>query len=99
MIHSFRYVEDTALVVVDGVPTPPGMFGRLEIVWANGSKGAYLDVNRRTYEDFAAAESRGKFLNSVIKPGFRYERSQEAVDDAKPTEQASTPEVAPDAPQ
>lgn len=34
------------------------------------------------------------------KPGFRYEKQpQEAVDDAKPTEEASTPEIAPDAPQ
>lgn len=80
MIQSFRFTDERE---VDGVS-----FGRLEIIWANGGKGAYLDVNRRTYEDFVAAESRGKFLNSVIKPGFRYERTQEKADEQRQEEAA-----------
>ena len=76
MKFSFRYVEEK---VVDGVG-----FGRLEVLWSNGSTGAYLDVNRRTYDDFVTAESRGKFLNRVIKPGFKYVRG---VDEKKSEEQ------------
>ena len=88
MKFSFRYVEEK---VVDGVG-----FGRLEVLWQNGTSGAYLDVNRRTYDDFVTAESRGKFLNRVIKPGFKYERTG-AVADAKAPEEAKTPEEPSDA--
>ena len=88
MMKSFRYVDEHD---VEGVP-----FGTLEITWTNGSVGAYLEVNRRTYEDFAASESRGKFLNSQIKPNFAYKR-QEAVDEPETQEQAKTPEEPPDA--
>jgi hypothetical protein len=73
MIKSYQYTPEGE---VDGVP-----FGRLEIKWSNGASGAYLDVNRRTYEEFAEAKSLGKFLNSVIKPSFRYVRTQEPPDD------------------
>jgi hypothetical protein len=73
MLKSYRYVPTGT---VDGVP-----FGDLEIEWTNGSKGAYHDVNLRTYEEFAGAKSLGKFLNTVIKPNFRYERTQEPPDD------------------
>ena len=80
MKFAFRYVDEKE---VDGVS-----FGRLEVLWQNGTAGAYLDVNRRTYEDFLATESRGKFLNSVIKPGFKYARiEQEKTDDGKNEEQ------------
>ena len=88
MMKSFRYVDEHT---VEGV-----VFGTLEVTWANGSVGAYLDVNRRTYEEFEKAESRGKFLNSVIKPGFSYKR-QEAANNAKEAEQAKTPSEPPDA--
>jgi KTSC domain len=73
MIREYRFVDQHT---VDGVP-----FGTLEICWTNGSKGAYHDVNLRTYEEFAGAKSLGKFLNTVIKPNFRYERTQEPPDD------------------
>lgn len=80
MMKSFRYLEET---IIDGVT-----FGRLEVEWANGTKGAYLDMNQRTYDEFVAAESRGKFLNSVIKPGFKYARiEQEKTDDGEKEEQ------------
>ena len=78
MKFSFRFVDEK---VVDGVG-----FGRLEVLWSNGTTGAYLDVNRRTYEELVAAESRGKFLNRVIKPGFKYVRG---VDEKKSEEQTS----------
>ena len=84
MIQSFRFTDEKE---VEGVG-----FGRLEIIWKNGTKGAYLDVNRRTYEDFVSAESRGKFLNSVIKPGFKYARieQEETTDGEKDKEEQGT---------
>lgn len=82
MKFSFRFIEEKA---VDGVG-----FGRLEVLWQNGTQGAYLDVNRRTYDDLVTSESRGKFLNRVIKPGFKYERTG-AVADAKSQDEAKTP--------
>ena len=88
MMKSFRYLEET---IIEGVT-----FGRLEVEWNNGSKGAYLNVNRRTYDDLVSAESRGKFLNSQIKPNFAYKR-QEAAADAKEPEEAKTPEEPSDA--
>jgi len=68
MMKAYRFLPET---VNDGVT-----FGRLEIEWANGSKGAYLDVNQRTYDDLMTAPSAGKYLNSVIKPNFRYVRQE-----------------------
>ena len=78
MKFSFRFVDEK---MVDGVS-----FGKLEVRWQNGTLGAYLDVNRRTYEDFLATESRGKFLNSVIKPGFKYARIEEEKAEDVPAE-------------
>jgi hypothetical protein len=69
----YRFIEEK---VVDGIS-----FGRLEVRWPNGSTGAYFDVNRRTYDDLVKADSRGKFLNSQIKPNFKYERIQEPEQD------------------
>ena len=82
MMRSFRYVDEHD---VGGVT-----FGTLEVTWSNGTRGAYLDVNRRTYEEFVKADRRGKFLNSQIKPNFKYKR-QEPLDDAEAKEQAKTP--------
>lgn len=81
MIRSFRYVQETD-ADNDGVA-----FGRIEIIWGNGSKGAYLDVNRRTYEDFLASESRGKFLNSQIKANFKYEKTIDSGTVVEPSQQ------------
>ena len=84
MKFSFRFIEEKT---VDGVG-----FGRLEVLWSNGTTGAYLDVNRRTYDDLVTSESRGKFLNRVIKPGFKYVRGE---DEAKGKEkEAPGPEAA-----
>jgi hypothetical protein len=83
MKFSFRFVEEKS---VDGI-----MFGRLEVMWPNGTTGAYLDVNQRTYDDFVSSESRGKFLNRVIKPGFTYVRGE---DEKKAAEEAPSPETA-----
>ena len=91
MKFSFRYVEEK---VVDGVG-----FGRLEVLWQNGTTGAYLDVNRRTYDDFVTAKSRGKFLNSQIKPSFKYVRgsndktSEEQSKEAPASDEAPAPEA------
>lgn len=77
MKFSYRFTDEK---LVDGIT-----FGRLEVMWPNGTTGAYLDVNRRTYDDFVASESRGKFLNRVIKPGFTYVRGE---DEKKAAEEA-----------
>ena len=78
MKFSFRWADEK---LVDGV-----LFGTLEVRWQNGTQGAYLDVNRRTYEEFVESESRGKFLNRVIKPGFKYARIEEEKAEDVPAE-------------
>ena len=80
MKFAFRFTDEK---VVDGVS-----FGRLEVLWSNGTTGASIDVNRRIYDEFLASESRGKFLNRVIKPGFKYVRGadEEKAKEEKPRE-------------
>ena len=85
MMRSFRYVDEHD---VGGVT-----FGTLEVTWSNGSVGASLEVNRRTYEDFVKADSRGKFLNSQIKPNFKYKRQEVEDDTEKPADEASKKEA------
>jgi hypothetical protein len=47
----------------------------LEIELINGDIYQYLDVPKHVYEDLLSAESKGRYLNMVIKPmGFRYQK-------------------------
>ena len=46
----------------------------LVIVYKSGSVYLFKDVPREIYDDFLKAESKGKFMNSVIKPNYKYER-------------------------
>jgi KTSC domain len=89
MQFSFRYTEPK---MVDGVE-----FGRLEVMWKDGRTGAYLDVNRRTFDEFLASPSRGRFLNQVLKPSFKYVRGEdekvEAKKDAAPQTEAREPGI------
>ena len=38
------------------------------------AKYLYKDVDEQTFEDFEKAESKGKFLNKVLKKDFKAER-------------------------
>jgi hypothetical protein len=39
---------------------------------SEGSLYAYLGVSPAVWRDFAAAESKGTFVNEVLKPGYRF---------------------------
>ena len=39
-----------------------------------GAKYLYKDVDEQTFEDFEKAESKGKFLNEVLKKEFKAEK-------------------------
>lgn len=80
MFKAYRWIPGP---VIDGVE-----FGTLEIEWNNGSKGAYHEVNRRTFDDFEAAKSRGRFINESLKPAFKYVRQEpeDAEGQEKPTD-------------
>jgi hypothetical protein len=42
------------------------------VQFAGGSLYAYADVSPRMWREFEAAESKGGFVNLVLKPGRRY---------------------------
>lgn len=44
----------------------------LEVEFRNGGVYQYLDVLRREYAGFQEAESKGRFLNTEIKPNHPY---------------------------
>ncbi len=46
----------------------------LYVRFHHGGTYAYFDVDRSVYEEFAEAESKGKFLASEIKPRYQYQR-------------------------
>jgi hypothetical protein len=46
----------------------------LEVEFRNGGVYQYLDVPGDEYEGFREADSKGRFLNSEIKPHHRYRR-------------------------
>lgn len=44
----------------------------LEVEFRNGGVYQYLDVDDHEYDDFQGAESKGRYLNTEIKPRHRY---------------------------
>lgn len=46
----------------------------LVIDFTSGAKYLYKDVDEQTFEDFEKAESKGKFLNKVLKKEFKAEK-------------------------
>lgn len=44
------------------------------IDFTSGAKYLYKDVDEQTFEDFEKAESKGKFLNKVLKKEFKAEK-------------------------
>jgi hypothetical protein len=49
-------------------------YKELWVYFHNKTVYKYLDVPKIVYEKFMKAESLGKFLNSEIKPNYKYER-------------------------
>ena len=45
-----------------------------EVEFANGSTYRYLNVPTEAYKDFVLSPSKGKFLNTKIKPQFKFEK-------------------------
>lgn len=45
----------------------------LDLWYAGGDRYSYFDVPPETYEALLAAPSAGAFVNSEIKPAFRYQ--------------------------
>jgi hypothetical protein len=48
----------------------------LEIAFESGGMYRYLDVPATVYDQLRAAESKGRFVNEVVKPRYRYARLQ-----------------------
>lgn len=46
----------------------------LEVEFRNGGVYQYLGVPSDEYDEFMEAESKGRFLNTEIKPNHRYRR-------------------------
>jgi hypothetical protein len=46
----------------------------LEIAFESGGVYRYLDVPAAICERFRAAESKGRFVNELVKPRYRYVR-------------------------
>ncbi|HEX6909402.1 MAG TPA: KTSC domain-containing protein [Longimicrobium sp.] len=46
----------------------------LEVEFRNGGVYQYLDVKDDEYEEFQEADSKGRYLNTEIKPTHRYRR-------------------------
>jgi hypothetical protein len=46
----------------------------LEVEFRNGGVYQYLDVPGDEYDEFREADSKGRFLNTEIKPHHRYRR-------------------------
>jgi len=49
----------------------------LEIEFISGLIYRYLKVPLNTYEAFVEAESKGKFLNTIIKPSYQFYKVDE----------------------
>jgi hypothetical protein len=46
----------------------------LEVEFLNGGVYQYLDVKDDEFEEFQEADSKGRYLNTEIKPSHRYRR-------------------------
>ena len=50
----------------------------LEVEFRNGGVYQYLDVDDHEYGEFQEAESKGRYLNTEIKPRHRYKLLRKA---------------------
>ena len=62
-----HHVESSAIEMAGYDPDE----ATLALTFAGGATYLYLGVPLRIYEDLLAAESKGAFVNKVIKPAFR----------------------------
>jgi hypothetical protein len=49
----------------------------LDVAYTNSGEYRYFDVGREVYEWLVRAESKGKFVNRLVKEKYRYERLDE----------------------
>lgn len=63
-----EYVESTSIEWFDF----DGRARALEIGYASGGVYRYLAVSPRVCDELRAAESKGRFVNEVIKKRYRY---------------------------
>jgi KTSC domain len=47
---------------------------RLTVAYRGGEAYDYFDVPEEVYRDFLAAESKGQFVNFIIKPHYRCQK-------------------------
>lgn len=62
-VHRIRYDEDSAV---------------LEVEFASSLIYRYFDVPRGVYEWLVKADSKGRFINRLVKEQYRYERVDSA---------------------
>jgi hypothetical protein len=65
-----RPVDSTSIVSVGYEPAAR----TLEIEFVSGGVYRYFNVPPAIYAAFLAAESKGTFVNTVVKPRYRYAR-------------------------
>lgn len=63
-------LDSTAVHRVDYTPATR----TLDIWYAGGGQYSYFDVSASLYEALLAAPSKGAFINSRIKPHFRFQQ-------------------------
>lgn len=51
--------------------------GVLSVKYQGGEAYDYLDVPEWVYRELKAAESKGRFVNFVIKPNFHYRKRED----------------------
>ncbi|WP_283422778.1 KTSC domain-containing protein [Chryseobacterium profundimaris] len=59
VIHKYLYFPETEI---------------LRIIYQSGAVYEYLQVPAETFERFKTVQSKGRFLNYVIKPKFKYRK-------------------------
>ena len=65
-----EYVTSTSVEWIDYDPDAR----TLEIAFESGGKYRYFDVPAAVCDQLRAAESKGRFVNDVVKKRFRYAR-------------------------
>ena len=65
-----EYVTSTSIVWFD----PDGAAATLDIAFTAGGVYRYFDVADDTIDGLRAAESKGTYVNTLIKPFHRYRR-------------------------
>lgn len=59
VINNYKYFPETEI---------------LRIIYQSGAVYDYLEVPQETFDRFKTVQSKGRFLNYVIKPKFKYRK-------------------------